>query len=117
VIRRENNPVINEPDIEQPCLFSISSSISFKYNVPIKVDRVETTYLKSAFIEAFEKIGGVDNLVEWARCNQTEFCGMLARFMSRKIHAFIKRRRQVSKERIITEASIKMKKERTISPL
>jgi len=35
----------------------------------------------------FEEIGGVDNLVEWARCNQTEFYRMLARLMPREIHA------------------------------
>jgi len=29
----------------------------------------------------------VDNLVEWARCNQTEFYRMLARLMPREIHA------------------------------
>ena len=45
------------------------------------------TTLKSAFIDAFEEIGGVDNLVEWARCNQTEFYKMLARLMPREIHA------------------------------
>ena len=45
------------------------------------------TTLKSAFIEAFEEIGGVDNLVEWARCNQTEFYKMLARLMPREIKA------------------------------
>ena len=38
-------------------------------------------------ITAFEDIGGVDNLVEWARCNQTEFYRMLARLMPREIHA------------------------------
>ena len=43
--------------------------------------------LKSAFIEAFEEIGGVDNLIEWARCNQTEFYRMLASLMPREIHA------------------------------
>ena len=45
------------------------------------------TNLKSAFIEAFEELGGVDNLIEWARCNQTEFYRMLARLMPREIHA------------------------------
>ena len=45
------------------------------------------TTLKAAFIDAFEEIGGVDNLVEWARCNQTEFYKMLARLMPREIHA------------------------------
>jgi hypothetical protein len=34
-----------------------------------------------------EEIGGVDNLVEWARCNETEFYRMLARLMPREIHA------------------------------
>jgi hypothetical protein len=47
--------------------------------------------LKSAFIEAFEEIGGVDNLVEWARCNQTEFYKMLARLMPREIKADVNR--------------------------
>jgi len=45
------------------------------------------TTLKSAFIDAFEEIGGVDNLVEWARCNQTDFYRMLARLMPREIKA------------------------------
>jgi hypothetical protein len=45
------------------------------------------TTLKAAFIEAFEEIGGVDNLIEWSRCNQTEFYKMLARLMPRKIYA------------------------------
>ena len=45
------------------------------------------TTLKSAFIEAFEELGGADNLVEWARCNETEFYKMLARLMPREIHA------------------------------
>ena len=45
------------------------------------------TTLKSAFIDAFEEIGGVDNLVEWARCNQTEFYKMLARLMPREVEA------------------------------
>jgi hypothetical protein len=45
------------------------------------------TTLKSAFIEAFWEIGGVDNLVEWARCNEIEFYKMLARLMPREIHA------------------------------
>jgi hypothetical protein len=44
------------------------------------------TTLKSAFIEAFEEIGGVDNLIKWARCNQTEFYKMLERLMPREIH-------------------------------
>jgi hypothetical protein len=45
------------------------------------------TSLKSVFIEAFEDIGGVDNLVESARCNQTELCRNLAKLIPRKIHA------------------------------
>ena len=34
------------------------------------------TALKNAFIETFEELDGVDNLVEWARANQTEFYRM-----------------------------------------
>ena len=44
------------------------------------------TTLKNAFIETFEELGGVDNLVEWAKANQTEFYRMLARLMPREIH-------------------------------
>ena len=39
------------------------------------------------FLDAFEELGGVDNLVEWAKCNQTEFYKMLAWLMPREIHA------------------------------
>jgi hypothetical protein len=38
-------------------------------------------------MEAFEELGDADNLVEWARCNQTEFYKMLARLIPREIHA------------------------------
>jgi hypothetical protein len=38
-------------------------------------------------ISTANTIGGVDNLIEWARCNQTEFYKMLARLMPREIHA------------------------------
>ena len=45
------------------------------------------TTLKNAFIETFEELGGVDNLVEWAKANQTEFYRMVARLMPKEIHA------------------------------
>ena len=45
------------------------------------------TTLKNAFIETFEELGGVDNLVEWAKANQTEFYRMVARLMPREIDA------------------------------
>ena len=32
-------------------------------------------------------MGGVDNLVEWARSNQTEFYRMVARLMPREVEA------------------------------
>jgi hypothetical protein len=38
-------------------------------------------------LKYFEELGGVDNLIEWARCNQTEFYKILARIMPREIHA------------------------------
>ena len=47
------------------------------------------TTLKNAFIETFEELGGVDNLVEWARANQTEFYRMVARLMPREVEAKI----------------------------
>ena len=34
------------------------------------------TTLKKAFIETFEELDGVDNLVEWARANQTKLYRM-----------------------------------------
>ena len=60
------------------------------------------TTLKSAFIEAFEEIGGVDNLVEWARCNQTEFYRMLARLMPREVEA------KISSEFTLVDALMEM---------
>ena len=45
------------------------------------------TTLKAAFIGAFEELGGVGNLVEWARGHQTEFYKILARLLPREIHA------------------------------
>ena len=45
------------------------------------------TTLKNAFIETCEELGGVDNLVEWAKANQTEFYRMVARLMPREIKA------------------------------
>ena len=47
------------------------------------------TTLKNAFIETFEELGGVDNLVEWARCNQTEFYRMLSRLLPREVEATV----------------------------
>ena len=32
-----------------------------------------TSLVKNALIDAFEQIGGVENLVEWGRENQTDF--------------------------------------------
>ena len=34
-------------------------------------------------------VGGVDNLVEWARCNQTEFYRMLSRLLPREVEATV----------------------------
>ena len=45
------------------------------------------TTLKNTFIEAFEELGEVDNLVEWARAKQTEFYRMVARLMPREVEA------------------------------
>ena len=45
------------------------------------------TTLKNAFIETFEELGGVNNLVEWAKANQTEFYRMVARLMPREVEA------------------------------
>ena len=42
---------------------------------------------KNAFIETFEELGGVDNLVEWARANQIEFYRMVARLMPKEVEA------------------------------
>ena len=49
--------------------------------------RINSRHFKNTFIEAFEELGGVDNLVEWARANQTEFYRMVARLMPREVEA------------------------------
>ena len=47
------------------------------------------TTLRNAFILTFEELGGVDNLVEWAKCNQTEFYRMLSRLLPREVEATV----------------------------
>jgi hypothetical protein len=37
-------------------------------------------------VRSVEVLGGVNNLVEWARCNETKFYKMLARIMPREIY-------------------------------
>jgi hypothetical protein len=44
----------------------------------------------------FEELGGVDNLVEWAKYNQTEFYKILARLMPREIHADVNAEKKLS---------------------
>ena len=60
------------------------------------------TTLKNAFIETFEELGGVDNLVEWARANQTEFYRMVARLMPREVEA------KISSEFTLVDALMEM---------
>jgi hypothetical protein len=60
------------------------------------------TTLKNVFIETFEGLGGVDNLVEWARANQTEFYRMVARLMPREVEA------KISSEFNLVDALIEM---------
>ena len=62
------------------------------------------TTLKNAFIETFEELGGVDNLVEWARANQTEFYRMVARLMPREVEA------KISSEFTLVDALMEMEK-------
>ena len=46
------------------------------------------TTLKNTFIEAFEELGEVDNLVEWARGGQPDrVLWMVARLMPREVEA------------------------------
>ena len=63
--------------------------------------KIKTT-LKNAFIETFEELGGVDNLVEWARANQTEFYRMVARLMPREVEA------KISSEFTLVDALMEM---------
>lgn len=44
-----------------------------------------TSSIKQAFLEAFEKLGGVDALVKWAAANPTDFCKFYARLLPREI--------------------------------
>ena len=66
------------------------------------VSRIVKNSLKNAFIETFEELGGVDNLVEWARANQTEFYRMVARLMPREVEA------KVSSEFTLVDALMEM---------
>ena len=71
------------------------------------------TTLKNAFIETFEELGGVDNLVEWARANQTEFYRMVARLMPKEVET------KISSEFTLVDALMEVedyvKNERTLT--
>ena len=43
------------------------------------------TALKEAFVEAFDGIGGVDSLMEWARNNPDKFYPILARLFPKEV--------------------------------
>ena len=68
------------------------------------------TTLKNAFIETFEELGGVANLVEWARGNQTEFYRMLARLIPREVEATLSS--QFSLVDALTEMEERLKDEK-----
>lgn len=48
-----------------------------------------TTEIKQGIIEAFEQVGGVDYLVEIARCDPPTFCRLLATIIPAEIKAQI----------------------------
>ena len=73
------------------------------------------TTLKNAFIETFEELGGVDNLVEWARANQTEFYRMVARLMPREVEAKISSEFTLVDALMEVEDYVKYERERSSS--
>ena len=73
------------------------------------------TTLKNAFIETFEELGGVDNLVEWARANQTEFYRMVARLMPKEVEAKISSEFTLVDALMEVEDYVKYERERSSS--
>ncbi len=69
------------------------------------------TTLRNAFIETFEELGGVDNLVEWARCNQTEFYRMLSRLLPREVEATVVSQSSLVEALIEVEDYVKYERE------
>ena len=53
----------------------------------VNLQKNKFTTLKNAFIETFEELGGVDNLVEWTKAYLTAFYRMVARLMPREAEA------------------------------
>ncbi len=43
------------------------------------------TVLKESFVEAFDRIGGIDNLVEWAKGNQDKFYPLMVRIFPKEV--------------------------------
>jgi hypothetical protein len=43
------------------------------------------TALKESFVEAFDRIGGIDNLVEWAKGNQDKFYPLMVRIFPKEV--------------------------------
>ena len=50
------------------------------------------TNLKNAFLEAFERIGGIDSLTEWGKQpkNRRDFYRLLAKLLPREVDANVK---------------------------
>lgn len=46
-----------------------------------------TTAVKEALLDAFERLGGIDSLLHWARSNNTEFYKLWARILPQEINA------------------------------
>ena len=58
-----------------------------------------TASIKAAFVEAFEKLGGVDALVAWGNENPTDFYKLAARLIPTEVKADIEGGLQVIVQR------------------
>ena len=47
------------------------------------------TNIKQAFLEAFEKLGGVEGLVAWGKKNPTAFYAILSKLFPKEVHGQI----------------------------
>ena len=63
---------------------------------PVGAVNRTTLAAKEAFAQAFEGIGGVDALIEWAEANKTEFLKLYARLIPVELSGEVKARITVS---------------------
>jgi len=67
--------------------------------------RLITSEIKAGILEAFDKAGGVDYLVEIAKCDPPTFCRLLAQIIPTEIKAEINTRHSIDLGQAMLDAN------------